>query len=104
MVCPAAYGPAVTRVLTSETSTEGAPVVPPLPVLSVLFARFGSNSVADTVVLLSNTPEALIVAVTLIVTLAPEARLAIVHGNAAQPLPLTFVIVRFVGVSVISTV
>jgi hypothetical protein len=36
----------------------------------------------------------------LIVTFAPEAMLAIVHGSAAQPPPLTLVIVRFVGVSV----
>ena len=49
---------------------------------------------------LSNAPAAVIVAVTLIVVFAPEARLAIVHGSAEQPLPVTFVIVRFVGVSV----
>ena len=45
-------------------------------------------------------PAALIVAVTLIVVFAPEASEAIVQGSAAQPLPLTFVIVRLVGVSV----
>jgi hypothetical protein len=42
----------------------------------------------------------MIVAVTVIVALDPEARLGIVHGSAEQPPPLTFVIVRFVGVSV----
>jgi hypothetical protein len=34
------------------------------------------------------------------VTLLPEAMLAIVHGNAAQPPPLTFVMLRFDGASV----
>ncbi len=52
------------------------------------------------VALLSNAPAALIVAVTVIVAFAPDASEAIVHGNAAQPPPLTLVIVRFVGVSV----
>src|SRR5216684_2174790 len=84
-------------------SADGLVAVPPLPVLSVLFAGFGSDSVADTVALLSNEPAALIVAVTLIVTLAPEARLAMVQGRAEQPPPLTFVMVRCVGVSVICT-
>src|SRR5258708_3873304 len=112
-----------------ETSTDGAPVVPPLPVLSVLLFVFGSISAGVAVALLSKSPEAvmlavvllarcvsvragvavavlsnapgaLIVAVTLMVVLAPEAREAIVPGRAAQPLPLTLVMVRFVGVSV----
>jgi hypothetical protein len=78
----------------------GETAVPPLPVLSVLFAVFGSNSVPFALALLSNTPAALMVAVTLIVVFASEARLAIVHGSAAQPPPLTFVIVRLVEVSV----
>src|SRR5438046_15848 len=82
------------------TSSAAATAVPPLPVLSVLFDGFGSSSVAAAVALLSNAPAAVIVAVTLMVTFAPEARLAIVHGRAAQPPPLTLVIVRFVGVSV----
>ena len=82
-----------------ETSAL-AVAVPPLPVLSVLFAGFGSNVAAVAVALLSNAPTALIVAVTVIVALDPEAILAIVHGNAEQPEPFTFVIVRFVGVSV----
>src|SRR5256885_402218 len=81
------------------TSTDGAPAVPPLPVLSVLFAGFGSGSVALTVVALSNAPEATIVAVTLIVTFAPTASEAMVHGRAAQA-PVTLVMVRLVGVSV----
>ena len=63
-------------------------------------AGFGSGSVAETVAELSNAPAAVIVAVTLMVTFAPEARLAIVHGSAAQPPPLTVVMLRFVGVSV----
>src|SRR5436305_11626914 len=53
--------------------------VPPLPVLSVWFAVFGSASAA--------------------VALAPLASEAIVHGRAEQA-PLTLVMVRFVGVSV----
>src|SRR5258708_37814122 len=88
MVWPAVNGPEVTRVFTSETSAE-APVVPPLPVLSVLFAVFGSGSSPEAVALLSKAPAAVIVAVTVIVTFAPEARLAMVHGNAAQPPPVT---------------
>src|SRR4051812_35873413 len=87
-------------VLTIPTSTVCAPVAPPLPVLSVLLAGTGSGSVADAVALLSNEPAALIVAVTLIVTLEPEASVAIVQGSAAHPPPLTLVMVRFVGVSV----
>src|SRR5258708_5133389 len=99
MLWPAVNGPEVTRVFTSETSAEAA-AVPPLPTLSVLFARFGSDSAAVAVAVLSKAPAAVIVAVTVIVVLAPEARLARVHGKAAQPPPVTFVMVRFVGVSV----
>src|SRR5207244_627212 len=84
---------------TTETSAD-AVAVPPLPVLSVLLVGFGSGSSAFAVATLSNAPAALMVAVTLIVVFAPDARLAIVHGRAAQPDPLTLVIVRFVGVSV----
>src|SRR5437870_3707042 len=95
-------------VFTMLRSTMIAPVVPPLPLLSMLFALFGSNSfavfgsnsVAVAVALLSNAPTAVIVAATLMVVFAPLTRLAIVQGSAAQPLPLTLVIVRFVGVSV----
>src|SRR5712691_8417900 len=94
-----AKGPAVTSVFTIEISAEGA-AVPPLPALSVLFARFGSDSAGVAVAVLSNAPAAVIVAVTLMVVLAPEARLPIVQGSAAQPLPDTFVMLRFVGVSV----
>ncbi len=86
-------------VFTSETSTEAA-AVPPFPVLSVLFARFGSDWAGVAVALLSNAPAAVILAVTVIVVLAPEARLAMVQGKAAHPPPVTFVMVIFVGVSV----
>src|SRR5437667_190584 len=82
-----------------EMSTE-VPAVPPLPVLSVLSARFGSSSAGVAVAELSKAPAASIVAVTLMVVFAPEASEGIVHGRAAQPLPLTLVMVRFVGVSV----
>src|ERR1043166_9277813 len=87
-------------VLTIPTSTVCAPVAPPLPVLSVLLAGTGSGSAAEAVAPLSNEPVALIVAVTLTVTFAAGASVGIVHGSAAQPPPLTFVIVRCVGVSV----
>src|SRR3954471_20323936 len=99
MLWPALNGPTVVSVLMTETSADGD-AVPPLPMLSVLLFVFGSGSVAPTVAVLSTAPAALIVAVTLMVTLAPEARVAIVQGSAAQPPPLTFVMLRFVGVSV----
>src|SRR5258708_3160293 len=99
MVWPAVNGPEGTRVLTSETSAGGAGV-PPLLLLSVLLEGFGSVSGGVAVALLSKAPAALIVAVTLMVTFAPEARLAIVHGSAAHPPPDTFVMVMLVGVSV----
>src|ERR1043166_724701 len=102
MVCPALKGPAVISVLTIETSADGA-AVPPLLTLSVLLPGTGSGSVAETVAVLSKDPAAVIVAVTLIVTFAPEARDAIVHGSAAQPPPLTLVMERFDGVSVTCT-
>src|SRR5947209_18199927 len=95
---PIVKGPEVVSVLTTETSAE-TPVRPPLPLLSVLFPVFGSGSFAEAVALLSNAPAALIVAVTLMITFAPEARVAIVHGSDAQA-PLTPVMVRLVGVSV----
>src|SRR5258708_32361344 len=99
MVWPAVNGPEVVSVLTNETSAEAA-AVPPLPVLAELFARGGSDSTAVAVALLSKAPAALIVAVTVIVTVAPEASVAMVQGKAAQPPPVTFVIVRLAGVSV----
>jgi hypothetical protein len=77
--------------------------VPPLPVLSVLLARFGSVSAGRAVALLSNAPAATIVAVTLMVTPGPTGRLGMVHGSATQPPPLTPVMVRFDGVSVTCT-
>src|SRR3954454_14332961 len=96
---PLTNGPAVMRFLLTDTSADGA-AVPPLPVLSVLSARFGSDSAGVAVAVLSYAPVALIVAVTLMVVFAPDARLGIVHGKAAQPLPLTRVMVRLDGVSV----
>src|SRR4051794_38772993 len=92
-------GPPVVRFLSTEMSAEAA-ASPPLPLLSVLFAGTGSGSFAVTFAMLSNEPAAVIVAVTSMVTFAPDARLAIVHGSAAQPPPLTFVMLRFDGVSV----
>src|SRR3954447_17733049 len=99
MLAATPYGENVVSVFVSETSAAGL-ADPPLPLLSVLFAAFGSLSAGVAVALLSNAPAALIVAVTLMVVFAPVARLGMVHGRAAQPLPLTLVMVRFVGVSV----
>src|SRR5437763_490517 len=82
-----------------ETSAD-APAVPPLPVLSVLLTRFGSDSAGVAVALLSNVPASFPARRTSDLVLAPEARLAMVQGSAAQPLPLTLVMVRLVGVSV----
>src|SRR5262245_13370088 len=99
MMSPFRYGPGVTKVLTTARSAEST-ALPPLPVLSVLFAVFGSGCAAVAVALLSKAPAALIVAVTKICVLPPEPSEAIVHGNDEQPLPLTFVMVRLLGVSV----
>src|SRR6266511_4013199 len=99
MLWPAKNGPDVVSVFRSETSTEAA-AVPPLPTLSVLFEGSGSESVPLAEAVLSKEPTAVIVAVTVMVVFAPLANEAIVHGSAAQPPPLTFVIDRFVGVSV----
>src|SRR5258706_407828 len=96
---PTLNGPDVVSVLTSETSVDAA-AVPPLPALSVLSFVFGSDSAGVAVAVLSNAPAAVIVAVTVIVVFAPEARLGMVQGSAAHPPPLTFVMVRLVGVSV----
>src|SRR5437763_1005650 len=98
MVWPARYGPAVTSVFTIDTSAEPV-AVPPLPVLSVLFPVFGSNSAGVAVAVFAAPPAAMIVAATLIVVFAPLASDAIVHGSAAQA-PETVPIVMFVGVSV----
>src|SRR3954471_14193559 len=87
------------RDLSTDTSAVGG-AVPPLPVLSVLSARFGSDSAGVAVAVLSKGPVALIVAVTLMVVFAPVARLGMVHGRAAQPLPGTLVMERLAGVSV----
>src|SRR4029078_8429158 len=99
IVCPTGNGPAVVSVFTIEMAAE-APTGALLPELSVVVGRSGAGSVAVALELLSNAPTALIVAVTVIVVFAPDARLAMVHGSAAQPPPLTFVMVRLVGVSV----
>src|SRR5205807_1446640 len=96
------YGPAVVNVLTIDTSADAA-AVPPLPMLSVLLLTFGSGSFAETLAVLSKEPAAVIVAVTVMVAFEPMPRLAIVHGSAAQPPPVTLVMVRFVGVSVTCT-
>src|SRR5260221_14792410 len=93
---PAVYGPAVTSVLTIDTSGLAA-ATPPLPVLSVLLAGFGSGSAAVAVALLSNAPAALIVAVTVMLAEPPDTMNPTVQGNAAQPPPDTLVIVRLVG-------
>src|SRR5437588_80789 len=102
MLCPIVYGPAVVNVLTTETG-RAAGRVRPLTMVAVVLVTFGSGSVAETSAALSKEPASLIVAVTLMVAFAPEARLAIVHGSAAQPPPLTFVMLRFAGVSVTCT-
>src|SRR5438874_2533922 len=99
MESPMWNGELVVNVLTIETSADGS-ALPPFPLLSALLPVFVSNSAGVASAPLSNAPVAVIVAVTLMVVFAPLARLAIVHGSAAQPLPLTFVMVRFVGVSV----
>src|SRR5258708_6901594 len=99
MLWPAVNGPEVTRVFTSETSAEAA-AVPPLPVLSVLFAGFGSDSAAVAAAVLSKAPAALLVALPLILVVAPQAQVAVAQGRAAQPPPVTFVMVMFVGESV----
>src|SRR5258706_574998 len=68
--------------------------------MSELFGGLGSDSAGGAVAVLSKVPAALMVAVKVIVVLAPEAGLGMVQGKAAQPPPVTFVMVRFVGVSV----
>src|SRR5215203_5674645 len=100
MVCPGLNGPAVFSDFVIARSADRA-AVPPLLVLSVLFDESGSGSVAETVAVLSNAPAALMVAVTVIDAFAPAASDGMVHGSAAQPPPLTLVMVRFDGVSVI---
>src|ERR1044071_6741282 len=98
-VPPGGSGPEGASFLAMTTST--ARVEPPLLVLSVLLAVFGSNSAGVAVALLSKEPTALIVAVTVMLfwLATPTAIDAIVHGRALQS-PLTLVRVRFAGVSV----
>src|SRR5438105_7483721 len=96
------YGPLVVSVLTIDTSADAA-AVPRLPMVSVLLVCFGSGSLAETFAVLSKEPAAVIVAVTVMVTFAPTPRLAMVHGSAAQPPPLTLGMLRFDGVSVTCT-
>src|SRR5437588_12833567 len=74
MVCLALSGPAVTKFLFFAM-LRYAPTVTLFPYTTLFRSRFGSGSVADTVDELSNAPAALIVAVTVIVTFAPEAKL-----------------------------
>src|SRR5260221_14099274 len=94
--CPAMNGPAVTSVLTIDTSALAA-ATPPLPVLSVLLPGFGSGSAAVAVALLADAPAAVIVAGTRIVAFAPHASEGIVHGNPGQPPPPTLGNRRVVG-------
>src|SRR5947207_488240 len=83
--------------------SAAAPVRPALPVLSVLLAVFGSNSVGATFATLSNEPSLSIVAVTVIDSLAPFASDGIVQGSAVQFVLVTLVMVRFDGVSLTTT-
>src|SRR5260370_947746 len=99
MVWPAVNGPEVTRVLTSETSAAGS-ALPPLPVMSVLLEGFGSVSAGVAVALLSFFSTDLAAAEMFTVTLPAALPMSRVHGRAAQPPPDTFVMVKFVGVSV----
>src|SRR5262245_30944485 len=99
MLCPAVKGPAVTRVLTRETSAE-AVAVPPLLVGAVVLAVLGSASVSVGLALLSKPPAVPTRRSSDLVALAPGARLGMVQGRVEQPAPLTLVIVRLVGVSV----
>src|SRR5215217_2417380 len=102
MVWPTLYGAGVLSTLSSTTSANGS-ALPPLPVLSVLLPGTGSASVAVTVTELLNGPGVLIVAVTVMVSFAPDARLAMVHGSAEQFVLLTVWMVRFDGVSATCT-
>jgi hypothetical protein len=77
-----------------------AAATPPLPVLSVLFVKFESASIASTEKAVSNEPAASTVATIVTDVLANEANDAIVHGRAAHPLPDTLVIVRLDGIAV----
>src|SRR4051812_5554423 len=87
-----------------ETSAEAA-AVPPLPVLSVLSPGFGSCELDVAVALLSKGPAALMVAVTVTTSVRVPERVGGrgVEGKAVQPEPLTLVMVRFVGVSLMET-
>src|SRR2546423_575322 len=99
MLWPIVYGPLVISVFTMDRSADAA-AVPPLPMLSVLLVTFGSGSLAGTFAVLSKEPAAVIAWVTVMVQFEPTPRLAIVHGSAVQPPPLTLVMLRFEGVSV----
>ena len=93
-------------IIPSPSASGGKTATPALPVLSKSLVAFGSSSSALTPDELSKAPTALIVACTVIVTsLAglPLAILPIVHGKEVHPPPLTEVIVKFVGVSVTTT-
>src|SRR5258706_12835316 len=83
-------------VWSVERLQEGA-VVMSFPVLSVLLARFESDSAGVAVAVLSNAPAALIVAVTVMVVFAPAARLGMVQGSAAHPPPLELEMVGLGG-------
>ena len=63
----------------------------------------GSVSSAETAVALSKVPLALMVALTVMVSLLPLANEGMVQGKAEQLVELTVLMVRFVGVSVTTT-
>jgi hypothetical protein len=98
---PAKNGPLVSSVFVTDMSADG-PALPPLPLLSVLLAVFGSVSAPLAEAMLSNAPAATIVAVRLIVAMPGNGRFAIVHGSATHA-PVTLVIDRFDGASVTLT-
>src|ERR1043165_1962441 len=101
MVCPCVNGPAVVSVFVIETSAEEEMAVPPLPVLSVLFARFGSNSAGVAVALLSKMPAATMVGLTLVVGLArfvsasPAVAVALLSNAPAAVIVAVTLIVVF---------
>ena len=90
---------------TSATPAAVPSLLPSVP-SSILFATIGSVSSAATLAVFEKAPTASIVAITVMVTsLAglPLAIFPIVHGKEVHPPPLTDVIVKFVGVSVTTT-
>src|SRR5262245_30650135 len=95
-------GPAVVSVFTIETSAEGRAVS---PAVALLFEGSRSVTVVDAVAVLLNAPAALIVAVTVTLSVSVADRFGGtgVQGNDEQPEPVTLVMVRLVGVSLMDT-